>query len=435
MADELATTTDAAIRAPMERNLRLLGWWWWSRWFWLGEGIFVVFLLEEHGITVGQVLLFEAVWAATVLLVEVPSGILADRFGRKRLLLFAGVVSIAGFLFFGLGAGLLVLVGYIGFGMADATYSGADSALLFDTLEPLERTDEFEPRLGRLNGLIMAGFAGMTIAGSLMVEWTSLRFPILLSAALTAPSLLIMWRVTEPRARGGQASIRAIGGAAIARLFTSRSMWSVVLFQVVVTEAIILMATLQQPVLLAHGAPIWSLGIFIAAQMLLGAAGSWLAGPVSERLGLHVLFIVVPLASALSLLAGASDMPWTYALFVFPAAGFHLIFPHASGFLARRVTERERATVISLASMFASATSVAVTPLLGLLVDRRGLDTAFIVAGLSFAALSLVAYLAWVTSGDTSRDPAEPPTSDDLGMFDLPLRSSTSEVADTEGTP
>jgi MFS family permease len=202
-----------------------------------------------------------------------------------------------------------------------------------------------------------------------------------------------------------------------------------------VTEAIILMATLQQPVLLAHGAPIWSLGIFIAAQMLLGAAGSWLAGPVSERLGLHVLFIVVPLASALSLLAGASDMPWTYALFVFPAAGFHLIFPHASGFLARRVTERERATVISLASMFASATSVAVTPLLGLLVDRRGLDTAFIVAGLSFAALSLVAYLAWVTSGDTSRDPAEPPTSDDLGMFDLPLRSSTSEVADTEGTP
>jgi len=419
----------------MERNLRLLGWWWWSRWFWLGEGIFVVFLLEEHGITVGQVLLFEAVWAATVLLVEVPSGILADRFGRKRLLLFAGVVSIAGFLFFGLGAGLLVLVGYVGFGIADATYSGADSALLFDTLEPLERTDQFEPRLGRLNGLIMAGFAGMTIAGSLMVEWTSLRFPILLSAALTAPSLLIMWRIKEPPTRGGRSSIRAIGGAAIARLFTTRSMWSVVLFQVVVAEAIILMATLQQPVLLAHGAPIWSLGFFIAAQMLLGAAGSWLAGPASERLGLHVLFIVVPLASALSLLAGASDMPWTYALFVFPAAGFHLIFPHASGFLARRVTERERATVISLASMFASATSVTITPLLGLLVDRRGLDTAFIVAAIGFTALSLVAYLAWVTSGDTNRDPAEPPSDHHLGMLDASSIGSTSEVADTEAAP
>jgi MFS family permease len=421
------------LREPMERNLRMLGWWWWSRWFWLGEGVFVVFLLEEHGITVGQVLLFEAVWAATVLLVEVPSGILADRFGRKRLLLVAGAVSVAGFLFFGLGTGLLVLVGYAAFGIADASYSGADSALLFDTLKPLERSNEFEPRLGRLNGLLMTGFAVMTVTGSLMAEWTSLRVPILLSAALTAPSLLIMWRMAEPPTRGGRSSIRAIGGTAITRLFKTRSMWSVVLFQVVVTETIILMATLQQPVLMAHGAPIWSLGIFIAAQMLVGAAGSWLAGPISERLGLRWLFLIMPLASALSLLAGASDMPWTYALFIFPAAGFHLIFPHASGFLARRVTERERATVISLASMIASATSVVITPLLGLLVDRRGLDTAFVTAGAGLAALSLLAYLAWVTSDDTSRDPAEPPANDSLSILDTPLPgANTPEVADTE---
>jgi hypothetical protein len=81
----------------------------------------------------------------------------------------------------------------------------------------------------------------------------------------------------------------------------------------------------------------------------------------------------VPLASALSLPAGASDQAWTYSLFIFPAADFHLVFPHTNGFLARRVTERERATVISLASMVSSATSAAVTPLL---VDLQGLDTA-----------------------------------------------------------
>jgi hypothetical protein len=33
-------------------------------------------------------------------------------------------------------------------------------------------------------------------------------------------------------------------------------MWSVVLLQVVITMALILMATLQQPILLNHGAPI-----------------------------------------------------------------------------------------------------------------------------------------------------------------------------------
>ena len=87
---------------------------------------------------------------------------------RKRILLVAGVASIAGFLFFGLGAGLLVLGAYASFGIANASYSGVDSALLYYPLEPLDRTDEFKPRLGRLNGLLMAGFAGMAIAGSLM---------------------------------------------------------------------------------------------------------------------------------------------------------------------------------------------------------------------------------------------------------------------------
>ena len=432
----VATTTDPALQHSMERNLRLLNWWWWSRWFWLGEGIWVVYLLEEHGITIGQVLLFEAVWAGTVLLVEVPSGILADRFGRKRVMLIAGIVSIAGFLFFGLAAGLLVLAAYASFGIADASYSGADSALLYDTLEPLDRTDEFEPRLGRLNGLLMAGFAGMTIAGSLMVRWTSLSFPIMLSAALTIPSLLIMWRITEPPARGGRASIRAIGGRALGRLVSTRSMWSVVILQTVVIMSIILMATLQQPVLLRHGAPIWALGVFIAAQMLVGAAGSWIAGPVGERLGLRTVFLLVPLASALALLAGASHHAWTYALFIFPAAGFHLVFPHSSGFLARRVTERERATIISLASMVSGAASIVVSPLLGLLVDRRGLDTAFVVAAFSFAALSLLAYLAWTTSGDTSRDPADPPTNDELSALDPPLSGAAPPaVADTEVAP
>jgi len=137
----------------------------------------------------------------------VPSGILADRFGRKHVMLIIGLVSLA--------AGLLVLAAYASFSIADASYSGTDSALLYDTFD---RTDDFEPRLGRLNGLLMADFSGMTIAGSLMVHWTSLRFPIMLSAVLTIPCLLIMWRITEPPARGGRTSIREISGRALSSL-------------------------------------------------------------------------------------------------------------------------------------------------------------------------------------------------------------------------
>ena len=157
--------------------------------------------------------------------------------------------------------------------------------------------------------------------------------------------------------------------------------------------------------MLQFGFPIWSLGIFVAVQMLVGAGGSYLAGAVGERLGLRVLFLFVPLISALSLLAGISDWPWMYGFFMLPAAGYHLVFPHASGFLARRVREGERATVISMASMVSSTATVAVTPVIGLLVDNSSLDTGLAAASLGLAALGLFAYAAWATSGDTVRDP------------------------------
>jgi MFS family permease len=398
--------TNLQLERSMERNLRLLGWWWWLRVFWLGEAIWVVYLTEKHGLTLGQVLLFQAAYAGTVLLTEVPSGILADRFGRRRVLLAAGLLFMVGLVTFGLGEGLLLLIAaFAAFGISDAAISGADSAMLYDSLQPLRRTGEFEPRMGRLNASLMAAFAGMTVAGSLMVRWTPLSTPILLSALLMIPSLFFVMKMREPPRSGGHSSLRSIGSGALKQILTTRSMWSVVLLNTVTTLAFVLMAIVQQPVLLSFGLPVWSLGIFVAIQMLVGAGGSYIAGWMGKRLGLRPVFLFVPLISSLSLLAGVSDWPWMYGFFMLPAAGFHLVFPHASGFLARRVGEGERATVISMASMVASTATVMVTPALGLLVDRASLDAGLIAASLGLATLGLLAYLAWVTSEDTKRDP------------------------------
>lgn len=400
---------DAGQRRALERNISLLGWWWWLRFFWLGEAIWVIYLTEEHGLSLGQILFFEAAYAASVLVTEIPSGILADRFGRRRVLFVSGVVFILGLLAFGLGEGLLLLiVAYAAFGVSDAAFSGADQALLYDSLDPLDRKDEFEPKLGRFNALVMGGFAFMTIGGSLMVRWTSLSTPILLSAVLTLPSLLLILQMHDPPQRGGRSSVRAIGTGALKRIATTRAMWSVVLINAVSTVTIALMAVLQQPLLINFGFPIWSLGLFVAVQLLVGAAGAWVAGAVGLRLGLHRVFLIVPIVSALSLLAGVSNWPWMYAFFMLPGAGYHLVFTNASGFLSRRVGEGERATVISTASMVSSSATVVVTPVIGVLVDGSSLDTGLIAASIGLATVALLAYIAWSTGGDTTREPAAP---------------------------
>lgn len=50
--------------------------------------VFTILFLD-FGLTVAQFSILNAVWAATIVLAEVPSGAVADILGRKRLLNFA----------------------------------------------------------------------------------------------------------------------------------------------------------------------------------------------------------------------------------------------------------------------------------------------------------------------------------------------------------
>ena len=52
-------------------------------------------LLLDFGLTLSQFAILNAVWAATIVLCEVPSGALADTIGRRNLLVFAGGLMVS----------------------------------------------------------------------------------------------------------------------------------------------------------------------------------------------------------------------------------------------------------------------------------------------------------------------------------------------------
>ena len=103
--------------------------------------VFTILFLD-FGLTVAQFSLLNAVWAATIVLAEVPSGALADTIGRKRLLVFATmtmVVEVGLIAFLPLGNSTLIfsifLINRVLSGLAEAAASGADEALAYDALK------------------------------------------------------------------------------------------------------------------------------------------------------------------------------------------------------------------------------------------------------------------------------------------------------------
>lgn len=110
-------------------------------------------LFIDFGLSMAQFALLNAVWAATIVLWEVPSGALADVLGRRRLLKVAGVIMVLeiGLLCFAPrgNPGVLFLFFFLNrflSGTAEASASGADEALAYDTLKQHNQEEQW-PRV------------------------------------------------------------------------------------------------------------------------------------------------------------------------------------------------------------------------------------------------------------------------------------------------
>jgi len=104
--------------------------------------IWVVFL-QRKGLGLTQIGLLEGfAWVLTAAL-EVPSGAIADRFGRKAsIAMGAFLYSVAMFLILAESMSPAFLLGYALWNSSTAFVSGADSALLYDSLKAGGRTSE-----------------------------------------------------------------------------------------------------------------------------------------------------------------------------------------------------------------------------------------------------------------------------------------------------
>jgi len=192
--------------------------------------VFTVLFLD-FGLTLEQFAILNAVWAATIVMVEVPSGALADIYGRRMLLIATGgimVVEIALLCFVPLGnSGLLFMVFFANrvlSGIAEAAASGADEALAYDTLKTEGDINDWDLVLEKQTRMQAIAFICAMSLGAAVYDpdlvqpvfnWLgvnitvtqkmTLRFPLYLTLAMAVLTLLTTIQMTESvRAEDGE---------------------------------------------------------------------------------------------------------------------------------------------------------------------------------------------------------------------------------------
>ena len=149
--------------------------------------VWIIFLQDERGLSLTQVGLMEAVFWVCMMLFEVPTGAVADRWGRRTSLALGGFLFTGGTIFFVLADGFVGLaISYVIMAISMTLYSGSGHALLFDSLRVLGRTREYEKHMGRSEALMTGALLGAALFGGPMAGLWGLEVVFLIGAGTMA---------------------------------------------------------------------------------------------------------------------------------------------------------------------------------------------------------------------------------------------------------
>jgi predicted MFS family arabinose efflux permease len=386
--------------------------------FFLLAPIWVVFLQEERGLSIAQVAGMEGPFWLAIVLVEVPTGMIADRFGRKTSLVLGALASAVGVFIFAMATSYAVLFGsYMLWAMGLALLSGADSAFYYDTLKALGRENEYQRLWGRV-WASMAGALGAAIfLGPLLAAVTTLQIAILVNAGVFFLAFLLSLTFVEPpRDTGGvPPGFLQTGREAVSILRSRAPVRAIMMFGAVLVAAVFAADVYIQPFLRGNDVAVGFFGPLLLPGRVLGMVAAIFAYRIAARLGFRRITLVLlgALLAPLSLLA-AWDSIFAFALFPLLGAVTGLMQPVVSDYINRRIPSAQRATVLSFYSLMFSGTIAVLVPTTGLIGELGGIQMAFLgVAAFVAGAGIPLAMIFWRAD---RREPAPPaPTVEVLG--------------------
>ncbi len=394
-----------------------------TRWFPVGLVVGILMLFQTgRGLSITQAATLASITGLTIFVLELPTSGFADAVGRRPVYLASAVLNVAAALALAVSQSFLTFaLAAVLFGAFRALDSGPLEAWFVDAVHAETPGADVDRQLA-LTGTFLGGAiaVGALISGGL-IWWDpasrlghpghALDTAVWVFAALNVVHLVASaLLVHEPRPDGGTRRERVTGALRESRR-TPR----------VVADGVRLLGTNRVLLALVGVEFFWSVGMIVFESLmplrleeLLGsskqagalvgpvaaagwgifAAGSWLAGLTSSRIGVTRAAMLARVlngggAVVMGLAVGPVGLIAAY-FFTYSMHGMNGA-PHAA-LLHREARAHNRSTVLSMNSMVAFLAFALAAPLVGALADHAGLRTAMVSAG-AWSILGVLLYL------------------------------------------
>lgn len=326
--------------------------------------VFFLYFSEQVGFE--DAVTLSAIYYLSVVVLEVPSGYLSDRAGRRPALLVATTALLLAYTGFALSSSFAAFaVCQMLLAAGIAFQSGSDSALLHDSLAAYEGTDDYAQAEAKSRSYSMAASSASVLLGGLLGS-VELWLPYAFAAAIAVCAIWQASRFVEPPVdRTAAASVVGQGRAVAKRMRDPTLRWLLLWYVLAFTLAHITFEFYQPWIRvlgdsgsslgewLAGGsrAPVLS-GVVMGLSMFGGMLGAMASLWVYRRMPLTRLLL---LANLVQLLIVGALAVWLHpaALVLVFLRNFGMNMTHAPTMaaIAPRIDSSERATWLSLQSL------------------------------------------------------------------------------------
>ena len=366
-----------------------------------------VLYLAYCGLNLAQIGLLEGIYHATGILFEIPSGAVADLLGRKRSMVLSRICIAASciIMLFSGSFGLFAL-SFIIQALGNNFNSGSEEALVYDSMKYIGREEQYMGIYGRLNIILEVSQGIATVAGGILAEYSYFWCygACVIIALLSLLPVLLMTEAPFDRQGNKRTGIGELVTSHFRESFrilqSDVRIFKIILYYSVIFAAQTLLFFYSQQYFYSLGYNKIRISLILLIMGAASCLGAFISDKIHARYRKKVVFAASAVIAVSMICYGFENAALSAA--ALSVAGFcnSILYPVQSDSLNQLIPSDQRATLISVNSMFFSVAMILMFPAVGMMADHWGLTKVLAAMG---AMVLLFAVVCTVVETGRSR--------------------------------
>lgn len=350
----------------------------------------LVLFLQANFLTLQEIFLVFTIGSIFSFLIEIPTGVIADLYGKRKTIIVGKLVLVGAYLLFGFSNSFWFFVSaQIIYELGNALRSGTETGFVYDYIEQnkKKKIPSYTEVKGKQKFYARIGEAIATTIGGFLAVWFGFNWVFFIATIPAFLNFLVASsfekiKESEDKKINFSKTIKHTKDS-LKNLVNNKFLVKLTLNIAIFTGVVAAITTFTQPYMTQAKIPLELFGIIYGVGLGLGALAVRYSYLVEKKIGMIPTINIVTIISVIpAIILGLGWMSiFGVSLFFLIIIAENIRSPIANNLFNQKISSKQRATLVSTLQLMNSLGKSIILPIAGYLTDAFSIQTAILVLG------------------------------------------------------